>query len=111
MGWEGKGFEPRYSVYIISEFFNESFWFLFQIWVYGNSFESSLVAVANPNKEALEHWATENGVSGDFAALCEDPKPKDYILGELKKIAKEKKVNICSSNWASVFSFFFLKYK
>jgi hypothetical protein len=25
--------------------------------VYGNSFESSLVAVVNPNQQALERWA------------------------------------------------------
>ncbi|KAJ6842151.1 long chain acyl-CoA synthetase 4-like [Iris pallida] len=62
------------------------------IWVYGNSFESFLVAVVNPNKAALEHWAQENGVSGDFDTLCEDPKAKEYILGELAKVGKEKKL-------------------
>eukprot|EP00262_Sarcandra_glabra_P008163 TRINITY_DN2141_c0_g1_i1.p1 TRINITY_DN2141_c0_g1~~TRINITY_DN2141_c0_g1_i1.p1 ORF type:complete len:659 (-),score=105.72 TRINITY_DN2141_c0_g1_i1:337-2313(-) len=62
------------------------------IWIYGNSFESFLVAVANPNKQALERWAEENGYSGDFAALCENPKAKEYILGELNKIGKAKKL-------------------
>ncbi|KAH7513756.1 hypothetical protein FEM48_Zijuj11G0015200 [Ziziphus jujuba var. spinosa] len=62
------------------------------IWVYGNSFESFLVAVANPNKQALEQWAEENGISGDFKSLCENPKAKEYILGELSKIGKEKKL-------------------
>lgn len=62
------------------------------IWIYGNSFESCLVAVANPNQDALEHWAAENGVSGDFTALCENPKAKEYIIGELTKIGKEKKL-------------------
>lgn len=60
--------------------------------MYGNSFESFLVAVVNPNKQALEHWAEENGVTGDFNSLCENPRAKEYILGELAKIAKEKKV-------------------
>lgn len=67
--------------------------FEFQIWVYGNSFESFLVAVVNPNKVALERWAAENGVAGDFNALCENPKAKEYILGELKRVGKEKKVS------------------
>ncbi|VAH78001.1 unnamed protein product [Triticum turgidum subsp. durum] len=62
------------------------------IWVYGNSFESFLVAVVNPNKEALESWAEANGISGDFEALCENPKAKEYILGELSKTGKEKKL-------------------
>ncbi|GAB4834556.1 Long chain acyl-CoA synthetase 4 [Ancistrocladus abbreviatus] len=62
------------------------------IWVYGNSFQSFLVAVANPNKLALEHWAAEHGVSGDFNALCENPKAKEYILTELSKVGKEKKL-------------------
>ncbi|KAL4566672.1 hypothetical protein LXL04_030792 [Taraxacum kok-saghyz] len=62
------------------------------IWVYGNSFESFLVAVVNPNKESLEQWVVENGVSGDFSTICENPKTNAYILGELLRIAKEKKL-------------------
>ncbi|XP_004143868.1 long chain acyl-CoA synthetase 4 [Cucumis sativus] len=62
------------------------------IWIYGNSFESFLVAVVNPKKQALEQWAEENGIKGDFNALCEDKRAKDYILGQLSKIAKEQKL-------------------
>nr|GMD23571.1 long chain acyl-CoA synthetase 4-like [Ipomoea batatas] len=62
------------------------------IWVYGNSFESFLVAVVNPNKECIEMWAEGNGVAGDFKSICENPKANAYILGELSKIAKEKKL-------------------
>ncbi|KAF5197637.1 Long chain acyl-coa synthetase [Thalictrum thalictroides] len=62
------------------------------IWVYGNSFESFLIAVVNPNELALKRWAEEHGITGDFAALCENPKAKEFILGELSKIAKEKKL-------------------
>ncbi|PIN09207.1 Long-chain acyl-CoA synthetases (AMP-forming) [Handroanthus impetiginosus] len=62
------------------------------IWVYGNSFESFLVAVINPSKQAVEKWAEQAGISGDFNALCENPKVKEYFLGELAKIAKEKKL-------------------
>ncbi|CAL9117115.1 long chain acyl-CoA synthetase 4-like [Musa acuminata AAA Group] len=62
------------------------------IWVYGNSFESFLIAIINPNKQALEHWAELTGITGDFATLCENPKAKEYILGELTKIGKEKKL-------------------
>ncbi|KAK9050483.1 hypothetical protein SSX86_030547 [Deinandra increscens subsp. villosa] len=62
------------------------------IWIYGNSFESFLVAVVNPNKESLENWAAENGVPGDLCSICENPKANAYILGELTSIAKEKKL-------------------
>ncbi|XP_047967640.1 long chain acyl-CoA synthetase 4-like [Salvia hispanica] len=63
------------------------------IWVYGNSFESCLVAVINPSKRAVEEWAEQNGVSGDnFETLCENPKVKKYFIGELARIGKEKKL-------------------
>ncbi|CAL5354030.1 unnamed protein product [Camellia sinensis] len=62
------------------------------IWVYGNSFESFLVAVVNPNKQVLERWAEENGVPGDFNSLCENPKAKQNELVELTRIGKEKKL-------------------
>lgn len=50
------------------------------------------MAVVNPGKEALEQWAKENGITGDFNSVCENPAAREYILGELTKIAKEKKV-------------------
>ncbi|KAL0906006.1 hypothetical protein M5K25_024465 [Dendrobium thyrsiflorum] len=62
------------------------------IWIYGNSFEASLVAILNPNIAALERWAQENGISGDFSALCKNPKANEFILGELSKTAKAKKL-------------------
>lgn len=62
------------------------------IWVYGNSFESFLVAIINPNMGALKRWADENGISGDFSTLCKNPKAEEYYIGELSKIAKEKKL-------------------
>ncbi|KAK6129946.1 hypothetical protein DH2020_036340 [Rehmannia glutinosa] len=62
------------------------------IWIYGNSFEYFLVAIINPNKQAVEEWAEQNGIPGDFTALCENPLVKEYFLGELKRIAKEKKL-------------------
>lgn len=72
-------------------------YFLLQIWVYGNSFESCLVAVINPSKRAVEEWAEQNGVSGDnFETLCENPKVKKYFIGELARIGKEKKVFLFS---------------
>jgi long-chain acyl-CoA synthetase len=62
------------------------------IWVYGNSFESCLVAVVNPNQQVLEHWAEQHGITGNFAELCKNSRAKEHILTELTKIAKEKKL-------------------
>ncbi|RZC74494.1 hypothetical protein C5167_049977 [Papaver somniferum] len=62
------------------------------IWVYGNSFEAFLIAVVNPNKQALERWAEDNGVEGDFYIVCGNSKAKEFIIGELSKIGKEKKL-------------------
>ncbi|KAJ4950151.1 hypothetical protein NE237_026983 [Protea cynaroides] len=62
------------------------------IWVYGNSFESFLIAVVNPNQQALKRWAEVNEITGDFNSLCENPKAKEFILGELTKIGKENKL-------------------
>ncbi|KAG9145075.1 hypothetical protein Leryth_018365 [Lithospermum erythrorhizon] len=61
------------------------------IWVYGNSFESYLVAVVNLNKQAIEQWGEENEIAGDFNSLCTNPKVKQYVLGELTKTGKQKK--------------------
>ena len=45
-----------------------------QIWVYGNSYESFLVAVVVPNKRELTSWAKEQGgLPSDFAELCATP--------------------------------------
>lgn len=65
---------------------------MLQIWVYGNSYESFLVAVVNPNEQFLVRWAEEKGVTPNFSTLCENPKAKAFILEELTKTGKEKKV-------------------
>ncbi|KAL5999018.1 hypothetical protein ACLOJK_009968 [Asimina triloba] len=62
------------------------------IWIYGNSFKSFLVAVINPNEQALACWAQENKQSGDFAALCMNVRAKEYVLKELTNTAKAKKL-------------------
>ncbi|KAG8368293.1 hypothetical protein BUALT_Bualt15G0030300 [Buddleja alternifolia] len=58
------------------------------IWVYGNSFESFLVAVVVPERKALEEWAENNKESGDFKSLCSNKKARIYILDELNSTAK-----------------------
>lgn len=37
-----------------------------QVWVYGNSFESCLVAVVVPKEKALLAWADKQGLQGTY---------------------------------------------
>ncbi|KAF6155763.1 hypothetical protein GIB67_007410 [Kingdonia uniflora] len=62
------------------------------IWVYGNSFESFLVAVVIPDKKALEDWATTHNETGDFHSLCQNPRAKKYILDELNSTGRKHKL-------------------
>ncbi|KAK3021769.1 hypothetical protein RJ639_045091 [Escallonia herrerae] len=59
------------------------------IWVYGNSFESFLVAVVVPEGKVLEQWATDNCESGDFKSLCQNLKARKFILDELNSTAQK----------------------
>nr|GMD08699.1 long chain acyl-CoA synthetase 2 [Ipomoea batatas] len=59
------------------------------VWVYGNSFESFLVAVVIPERKALEDWAKNNQETGDFVSLCKNHKARKYILDELNSTGKK----------------------
>ncbi len=39
---------------------------MMQMWVYGNSFESVLVAVVVPERSKLMDWAAKQGLAGDY---------------------------------------------
>jgi long-chain acyl-CoA synthetase len=58
------------------------------IWVYGNSFESTLVAVAVPNEKVLVDWAATNGENGNFETLCNSQKAREFILTEVNATGK-----------------------
>ncbi|KAK6946184.1 AMP-binding enzyme, C-terminal domain [Dillenia turbinata] len=62
------------------------------IWVYGNSFESFLVAVVVPDRKALEDWAANNQETDDFKSLCKNSKARKYILDELNATAQKQKL-------------------
>ncbi|WVZ11357.1 hypothetical protein V8G54_015887 [Vigna mungo] len=59
------------------------------IWVYGNSFESFLVAVVVPERKAIEDWAVMHNVSDDFKSLCDNLKARKYILDELNSTGQK----------------------
>ncbi|KAE9620419.1 hypothetical protein Lal_00019706 [Lupinus albus] len=59
------------------------------IWVYGNSFESFLVAVVVPERQALEDWAVKHNLTDDFKSLCENLRARKYILDELNSTGQK----------------------
>ncbi|KAI3525382.1 hypothetical protein L1887_04141 [Cichorium endivia] len=62
------------------------------IWVYGNSFESFLVAVVVPDRILIEEWAERNNESGDFMSLCKNSNVRKYVLDELNSEAQKNKL-------------------
>ncbi|EEF43331.1 acyl CoA synthetase, putative [Ricinus communis] len=62
------------------------------IWIYGNSFESCLVAVVVPERQALEDWAANHNVADDFKTLCKNLKARKYILDELNSTGLKHKL-------------------
>ncbi|XP_074582406.1 long chain acyl-CoA synthetase 1-like [Curcuma longa] len=62
------------------------------IWVYGDSFKSVLVAVVTPHEDSTKRWAQANGHQGSFYDLCKLEDLKKYILQELKKVAETSKL-------------------
>lgn len=63
-----------------------------QIWVYGDSFKSMLVAVIVPNPETVNRWAKDLGFTKPFEELCSLPELKEHIISELKSTAEKNKV-------------------
>lgn len=63
-----------------------------QLWLYGSSEESVLVAVVVPEKSALQAWAKNNNVDGTFEELCQKPKAKEWMVAQLRDTNKAKKL-------------------
>ncbi|XP_020234829.1 long chain acyl-CoA synthetase 1 [Cajanus cajan] len=62
------------------------------VWVYGNSFRSALVAVVVPNEEITKKWAFSNGYMAPFLELCSLDQFKKHVLSELKMTADRNKL-------------------
>ncbi|KHN14145.1 Long chain acyl-CoA synthetase 1 [Glycine soja] len=62
------------------------------VWVYGNSFKSALVAVVVPNEEITKKWAFSNGHIAPFSKLCSLDQLKKHVLSELKVTAERNKL-------------------
>lgn len=65
-----------------------------QIWVYGSSFEATLLAVVVPDPVVAKTWAAKNAadtVSAGLAAIAELPAFKEAVLEELKAMTATAK--------------------
>ncbi|XP_054799677.1 long chain acyl-CoA synthetase 1-like isoform X2 [Prosopis cineraria] len=62
------------------------------IWVYGNSLKSVLVAVVVPNEAITKKWAYSKGHMAPFSELCSLDQLKKHVLSELKSTAERNKL-------------------
>jgi len=64
-----------------------------QAFVYGDSFQSQLVAIIIPDAEVVKHWAKENSMeTTDLRDLCKNPKLKQDIMKVMGEYGKEAKL-------------------
>lgn len=66
--------------------------FIAQIFVYGNSFKVSLVAVVVPSIEHVMAWAGQNSIAGTFAEVCATPQLRDLLQAEITSLGKAAKL-------------------
>lgn len=59
-----------------------------QIWVYGNSYKSCLVAVVVPQPKYVQSWASQNGGEGSNEDTIKMEGFKKSLLDEMTAIAK-----------------------
>lgn len=73
--------------------------FLEQIWIYGNSFQNSILAVGVIRGEASVQWANEQGLKGAaddkafLKSLCENQAFQKAVLNDLVALGKAAKFN------------------
>ena len=64
--------------------------FVGQVFVHGDSLETTLIAVVVPDDSVAARWATDHNEDTSLAALCGNGLFKDEILKDLNRIGKEK---------------------
>ncbi|OIV95005.1 hypothetical protein TanjilG_22202 [Lupinus angustifolius] len=64
--------------------------FIAQCFVYGDSLNSSLVAVVSVEHDVLKEWAASQGIKyNNLAQLCNDPKAKAAVLADMDACGRE----------------------
>ncbi|OQR96481.1 long-chain-fatty-acid-CoA ligase [Achlya hypogyna] len=66
-----------------------------QIFLYGDSLQSCVVAVVVPDPEAVQAWAAAKGLpdGANLAAMVSRPELKAAVLASMAEVAKENKLN------------------
>ncbi|OEL31819.1 Long chain acyl-CoA synthetase 7, peroxisomal [Dichanthelium oligosanthes] len=67
--------------------------FIAQCFIYGDSFNSSLVAIVAVEPEVLKAWAASEGIQyEDLRQLCADPRARAAVRADMDSIGKEAKL-------------------
>lgn len=62
--------------------------YIAQVFVYGDSLQSNLVAIIVPDKAVLDKWAADNQVTGDYKEILKNQKTRDLIKAEITQKCK-----------------------
>ncbi|XP_050221364.1 long chain acyl-CoA synthetase 7, peroxisomal [Mercurialis annua] len=64
--------------------------FVSQCFIYGDSFNSMLVAVVAVDPDVLREWAVSQGIEyDDLGQLCNDPRARAAVLAEMDEVGQE----------------------
>ncbi|XP_077998937.1 long-chain-fatty-acid--CoA ligase 1-like [Glandiceps talaboti] len=63
--------------------------FVAQIFIYGESLKSTLIAIVVPDPETVPKWAAAKGIRGDLEYLCRNKVVKAATLKSLQDIGRE----------------------
>lgn len=59
-----------------------------QVFVYGNSYKSSLISVIVPEETVVQEWAKQHQLDLDFKKLCANEELKKVILKDITQLGK-----------------------